>query len=85
MTAVSEDNVTVMYAAVLFSARLIGPRVAVVLAAMALLAFVIIKQPACCVRHHRVLRYAIFVSATSDSRTVRHRTALADGCPSPGR
>ncbi|WP_197492911.1 hypothetical protein [Mycobacterium leprae] len=36
---------TVVCAAVLFSVRLIGPRVAVVFVAVALLAFVIIEQP----------------------------------------
>ncbi len=40
LTAVSGANVTIVCAAVLFSARLIGPRAAVVLAAVALVAFV---------------------------------------------
>jgi predicted membrane metal-binding protein len=40
LTAVSGANVTIVCAAVLFSARLIGPRAAVVLAAIALVAFV---------------------------------------------
>jgi competence protein ComEC len=62
LTAVSGANVTIVCAAVLFSARLIGPRAAVVLAAVALVAFVnlsmVIPQfltvppvnPAVCVR-----------------------------------
>ena len=45
LTAVSGANVTIVCAAVLFSARLIGPRAAVVLAALALAAFVIVVQP----------------------------------------
>jgi competence protein ComEC len=45
LTAVSGANVTIVCAAVLFSARLIGPRAAVALAAVALLAFVIVVQP----------------------------------------
>ncbi|MGB8390566.1 ComEC/Rec2 family competence protein [Mycobacterium sp.] len=45
LTAVSGANVTIVCAAVLFSARLIGPRTAVVLAAVALVAFVIVVQP----------------------------------------
>jgi len=40
LTAVSGANVTIVCAAVLFSARLIGPRASVVLAAIALVAFV---------------------------------------------
>lgn len=45
LMAVSGANVTIVCAAVLFSARLIGPRTAVVLAALALVAFVIVVQP----------------------------------------
>lgn len=45
LTAVSGANVTIVCAAVLFSARLIGPRMAVLLAVMALVAFVIVVQP----------------------------------------
>jgi competence protein ComEC len=45
LMAVSGANVTIVCAAVLFSARLIGPRAAVVLAALALVAFVIVVQP----------------------------------------
>src|SRR6202008_2376445 len=45
LTAVSGANVTIVCGAVLFSARLIGPRIAVVLAAVALGAFVIVVQP----------------------------------------
>lgn len=45
LTAVSGANVTIVCGAVLFSARLIGPRAAVALAAVALVAFVIVVQP----------------------------------------
>ena len=45
LTAVSGANVTIVCGAVLFSARLIGPRAAVVLAAVALVTFVIVVQP----------------------------------------
>jgi competence protein ComEC len=45
LTAVSGANVTIVCGAVLLSARLIGPRPAVGLAAVALLAFVVVVQP----------------------------------------
>ena len=45
LTAVSGANVTIVCGAVLLSARLIGPRVAVLLAALALVAFVVVVQP----------------------------------------
>lgn len=45
LMAVSGANVTIVCAAVLFSARLIGPRAAVVLAAVTLVAFVIVVEP----------------------------------------
>ncbi|MGD1279549.1 ComEC/Rec2 family competence protein [Mycobacterium seoulense] len=45
LMAVSGANVTIVCAAVLFSARLIGPRAAVVLAALTLVAFVVVVQP----------------------------------------
>lgn len=45
LTAVSGANVTIVCGAVLFSARLIGPRAAVGLAAVALVGFVIVVQP----------------------------------------
>lgn len=45
LTAVSGANVTIVCGAVLFSARLIGPRAAVGLAAIVLVAFVIVVQP----------------------------------------
>lgn len=45
LMAVSGANVTIVCGAVLFSARLIGPRMAAVLAAGTLVAFVIVVQP----------------------------------------
>ncbi|ORB04632.1 competence protein [Mycolicibacter minnesotensis] len=45
LMAVSGANVTIVCGAVLFSSRLIGPRMAAVLAAVTLVAFVIIVQP----------------------------------------
>ncbi|HEU4360073.1 MAG TPA: ComEC/Rec2 family competence protein [Mycobacterium sp.] len=45
LMAVSGANVTIVCGAVMFSARLIGPRAAVLLAAAALVAFVIVVQP----------------------------------------
>jgi competence protein ComEC len=45
LMAVSGANVTIVCAAVLFSARLIGPRAAVVLAALTLIAFVVVVEP----------------------------------------
>ena len=43
--AVSGANVTIVCGAVLLTAGLVGPRFAVALAAVALLAFVIVVQP----------------------------------------
>ena len=59
LTAVSGANVTIVCGAVLLSAGLVGPRVAVVLAAFALLAFVIVVQPSA-----SVLRAAVMGAIT---------------------
>jgi competence protein ComEC len=59
LTAVSGANVTIVCGAVLLSAGLIGPRVAVVLAAFALLVFVIVVQPSA-----SVLRAAVMGAIT---------------------
>jgi competence protein ComEC len=45
LMAVSGANVTIVCGAVLFSARLVGPRAAAMLAGLALVAFVIVVQP----------------------------------------
>jgi len=59
LTAVSGANVTIVCGAVLLSAGLVGPRVAVVLAGFALLVFVIVVQPS-----PSVLRAAVMGAIT---------------------
>jgi len=72
LTAVSGANVTIVCAAVMFSARLIGPRAAVALAAVALLAFVIVVQPTA-----SVLRAAVMGAiALAGMLTSRRRQAI---------
>ncbi len=72
LTAVSGANVTIVCGAVLFTARLIGPRPAVGLAAMALVAFVIVVQPTA-----SVLRAAVMGAITLLAiLTSRRRQAL---------
>ena len=72
LTAVSGANVTIVCAAVLFSARLIGPRAAVVLAAVTLVAFVIVVQPTA-----SVLRAAVMGAITlAGMLTSRRRQAI---------
>ncbi|BBY25502.1 hypothetical protein MSTO_57070 [Mycobacterium stomatepiae] len=72
LTAVSGANVTIVCAAVLFCARLIGPRAAVLLAALALVAFVIVVQPTA-----SVLRAAVMAAiALAGMLTSRRRQAI---------
>ncbi|MGV0848727.1 ComEC/Rec2 family competence protein [Mycolicibacterium phlei] len=59
LTAVSGANVTIVCGAVLLTAVLVGPRVAVGLAAVALLAFVVVVQPSA-----SVLRAAVMGAIT---------------------
>ena len=59
LTAVSGANVTIVCGAVLFSARLVGPRAAVGLAGVALVVFVIVVQPTA-----SVLRAAVMGAIT---------------------
>jgi competence protein ComEC len=59
LTAVSGANVTIVCGAVLLTAVLVGPRIAVGLAALALIAFVIVVQPSA-----SVLRAASMASIT---------------------
>jgi competence protein ComEC len=59
LTAVSGANVTIVCGTVLLSAALVGPRVAVILAGFALLAFVIVVQPSA-----SVLRAAVMATIT---------------------
>ncbi|MGE2723906.1 ComEC/Rec2 family competence protein [Mycolicibacterium pulveris] len=55
LTAVSGANVTIVCGAVLLAAGLIGPRVAVVLAAVVLVAFVVVVQPSASVLRAAVM------------------------------
>ena len=55
LTAVSGANVTIVCGAVLLSAGLLGPRVAVALAALALVGFVIVVQPSASVLRAAVM------------------------------
>ncbi|ORU95995.1 competence protein [Mycobacterium bohemicum] len=72
LTAVSGANVTIVCAAVLFSARVIGPRAAVVLAGAALAAFVVVVQPT-----PSVLRAAVMgATALAGILSSRRRQAM---------
>jgi competence protein ComEC len=76
LTAVSGANVTIVCAAVLFSARFIGPRVAVILAAVALVAFVIVVQPTASVLRAAVMG-AIALTGMLSSRRRQAIPALS--------
>jgi competence protein ComEC len=76
LTAVSGANVTIVCAAVLFSARLIGPRAAVVLAAVALVAFVVVVQPTASVLRAAVMG-AIALTGMLSSRRRQAIPALS--------
>lgn len=76
LTAVSGANVTIVCAAVLFSARLIGPRAAVALAAVALVAFVIVVQPTASVLRAAVMG-AIALAGMLSSRRRQAIPALS--------
>jgi competence protein ComEC len=76
LTAVSGANVTIVCVAVLFSARLIGPKAAVVLAAVALAAFVIVVQPTASVLRAAVMG-AIALAGTLSSRRRQAIPALS--------
>lgn len=76
LMAVSGANVTIVCAAVLFSARLIGPRTAVVLAALALVAFVVVVQPTASVLR-AALMGAIALTGVLASRRRQAIPALA--------
>lgn len=67
---------TIVCAAVLFSARLVGPRTAVVLAALALVAFVIVVQPTASVLRAAVMG-AIALAGMLSSRRRKAIPALA--------
>jgi competence protein ComEC len=76
LTAVSGANVTIVCAAVLFSARWIGPRAAVALAAVALVAFVIVVQPTASVLRAAVMG-AIALTGMLSSRRRQAIPALS--------
>ena len=68
LTAVSGANVTIVCGAVLFSARLIGPRAAVGLAGIALALFVIVVQPSASVLRAAVMGAIALVGVLSSRR-----------------
>lgn len=68
LMAVSGANVTIVCAAVLFSARLVGPRAAVFLAALVLVAFVIVVQPTASVLRAAVMGGIALVGMLSSRR-----------------
>ncbi len=68
LTAVSGANVTIVCGAVLFAAGLVGPRVAVALAASALLAFVIIVEPSASVLRAAVMGGITLLAVASHRR-----------------
>jgi competence protein ComEC len=68
LTAVSGANVTIVCGAVLFTARLIGPRAAVVLAGVALVLFVIVVQPTASVLRAAVMGAIALVGVLSSRR-----------------
>lgn len=68
LTAVSGANVTIVCAAMLLSARLLGPRPAVLLAALALVAFVFVVQPTASVLRAAVMGAIALVAMLSSRR-----------------
>ena len=68
LTAVSGANVTIVCGAVLFTAALVGPRVAVALAALALLAFVIVVLPSASVLRAAVMGGITLLAVASHRR-----------------
>jgi competence protein ComEC len=68
LTAVSGANVTIVCGAVLMTAALFGPRLAVALAALALLAFVIVVQPSASVLRAAVMGGITLLAVVSHRR-----------------
>ena len=68
LTAVSGANVTIVCGAVLFTAALVGPRVAVALAALTLLAFVIVVEPSASVLRAAVMGAITLLAVASHRR-----------------
>jgi len=76
LMAVSGANVTIVCAAVLFAARLVGPRAAVAFATLALVAFVIVVQPTASVLRAAVMG-AIALAGMLSSRRRQAIPALS--------
>ncbi len=76
LTAVSGANVTIVCGAVLLAAALLGPRVAVTLAAVTLLGFVVVVQPSASVLRAAVMG-AITLLAVLTHRRRQAMPALA--------
>ncbi|HEX2286738.1 MAG TPA: ComEC/Rec2 family competence protein [Mycobacterium sp.] len=68
LTAVSGANVTIVCGAVLLTAGLVGPRAAVVLAALVLLAFVVVVQPSASVLRAAVMGGITLLAVASHRR-----------------
>ena len=68
LTAVSGANVTIVCGAVLLAAGLVGPRVAVAVAALALVAFVIVVQPSASVLRAAVMGAITLLAVASHRR-----------------
>lgn len=68
LTAVSGANVTIVCGAVLMTAVLVGPRVAVALAALALVAFVIVVEPSASVLRAAVMGAITLLAVLSHRR-----------------
>ena len=68
LTAVSGANVTIVCGAVLLTAALVGPRIAVALAALALVAFVIVVQPSASVLRAAVMGAITLLAVVSQRR-----------------
>ncbi|ULE31913.1 ComEC/Rec2 family competence protein [Mycobacterium sp. IDR2000157661] len=68
LTAVSGANVTIVCGAVLLTAGLVGPRVAVALAAVALAAFVVVVQPTASVLRAAVMGAVTLLAVLSHRR-----------------
>ena len=76
LMAVSGANVTIVCGAVLFSARLVGPRAAAGLAGIALVAFVIVVQPTASVLRAAVMGAIALLGVVS----ARQRQAIPPAC-----
>lgn len=77
LTAVSGANVTIVCGAVLFSAGVLGPRTAVLLAALVLLAFVVVVQPSASVLRAAVMGAITLLAVVSHRR--RHAVPALAG------